>query len=134
VTFEVLDVAALPAEPPLDAVFAFDVIHDQVDPAGVLDRVHEALPPGGFFVMFDIRASSYLENNILNPFAPLLYAMSTLHCLTVSLAHGGAGLGTVWGEELARQMLGDAGFVDVEVYDVPDDPLDVLYVARKHSG
>jgi hypothetical protein len=63
--------------------------------------------------------------------APLLYAVSTLHCLTVSLAHDGAGLGTVWGEELARSMLADAGFVGVQVHEVPDDPLDSLYVARK---
>ena len=39
--------------------------------------------------------------------------------MTVSLAHGGAGLGTVWGEQLARRMLADAGFVDVEVSTFP---------------
>jgi hypothetical protein len=52
----------------------------------------------------------------------MLYAISALHCMTVSLAHDGAGLGTVWGEELAQTMLADAGFVDVVVHDVPDDP------------
>jgi hypothetical protein len=62
--------------------------------------------------------------------APWLYAMSTLHCMTVSLAQGGAGLGTVWGEQLARRMLDEAGFVDVSVHDVPDDPFDSAYVAR----
>jgi len=36
----------------------------------------------------------------------------------------------VWGEELARQMLLDAGFTQIDVHDVPDDPLDSLYVAR----
>ena len=131
VTFENLDVATLPAEPPLDAVFAFDAIHDQVDPAAVLDHVFAALKPGGVFAMFDIRASSRLERNIGNPMAPLLYATSTLHCLTVSLASGGAGLGAMWGEELALNMLATAGFVDVEVHEVPDDPLDSLYVARR---
>jgi hypothetical protein len=54
--------------------------------------------------------------------------------MTVSLAHDGAGLGTVWGEELARTMLADAGFVGVTVHDVPDDPLDVVYVARKPAA
>jgi hypothetical protein len=81
--------------------------------------------------MFDIRASSHLENNVGNPLAPLLYAVSTLHCMTVSLASGGAGLGTVWGEELALEMLAAAGFVDLEVHEVPGDPLDSVYVARK---
>ena len=131
VTFDVRDVTKLPADPPLGAVFAFDAIHDQTDPAGVLRAVFDALEPGGTFVMFDIRASSHLENNIANPLAPWLYAVSTLHCMTVSLAEGGAGLGTAWGEELALEMLADAGFVDLEVHEVPGDPLDSLYVARK---
>lgn len=133
VTFEKLDVTSLPADPPLGAVFAFDAIHDQTDPAGVLRAVLHALEPGGVFVMVDIRASSRLENNIGNPLAPWLYAVSTLHCMTVSLAEGGAGLGTAWGEELALEMLTDAGFVDLEVHEIPGDPLDSLYVARKPS-
>jgi SAM-dependent methyltransferase len=129
--FEVLDAARLTADPPLDAVFAFDAIHDQVDPAGVLCRVHEALAPGGVFVMFDVKAASALEGNIGNPLAPWLYAVSTLHCTPVSLAGGGAGLGTVWGEQLALRMLADAGFVDVTVHDVPDDPFDSVYLAHR---
>ncbi|CAN5237196.1 class I SAM-dependent methyltransferase [soil metagenome] len=129
-SFEVLDVTQLPADPPFGAVFAFDAIHDQVDPATVLRRVHSALAPDGVFVMMDIKASSNLEDNLANPLAPWLYGVSTLHCTTVSLAHNGAGLGTVWGEQVALRMLADAGFVTVDVYDVPDDPMDSLYVAR----
>ena len=41
-----------------------------------------------------------------------------------------AGLGTGWGEQLARRVLDEAGFVDVSVHDVPDDPFDLVYVAR----
>jgi SAM-dependent methyltransferase len=130
-TFAVLDVAALPACPRFGAVFAFDAIHDQADPAGVLRRVHDALEPGGVFIMFDTKAASALEDNIGSPFAPFLYAVSTLHCMTVSLAAGGAGLGTAWGEELAREMLAEAGFTGVLVHDAPDDPLDILYVAHR---
>ena len=130
VSFVVLDVATMPTDPPCTAVFAFDAIHDQADPAGVLSRVRAALEPGGWFVMMDIKATSALEDNVGNPMAPWLYAVSTLHCMTVSLAQGGAGLGTVWGEQLALQMLGEAGFVDVTVHEVPDDPFDSVYVAR----
>jgi SAM-dependent methyltransferase len=130
-TFEVLDVMALPADPPLGVAFAFDAIHDQADPAGVLARVFEALAPGGVFVMFDVRGSSHLEHNLDHPFAPLLYSVSTLHCMPVSLASGGAGLGTMWGEELALEMLSAAGFVDLEVHEVAGDPMDSVYVARK---
>ncbi len=57
-------------------------------------------------------------------------SVSTLHCLTVSLAEGGAGLGTAFGEQRARQLLADAGFEDVEVHDSARDPLDKAYVAR----
>jgi SAM-dependent methyltransferase len=132
--FEVLDVARLPTDPPFGAVFAFDAIHDQVDPAGVLDRVRAALAPDGVFVMFDVKGASAVQDNIGNPFAPWIYGISTLHCMTVSLAQGGAGLGTMWGEQLALQMLADAGFVEVAVHDVPDDPFDTLYVARTATG
>ena len=128
--FEVVDVAALPADPPFAAITAFDAIHDQVDPAGVLRRIRAALAPGGVFVMMDVKGASALEDNIGNPFAPWVYGVSTLHCMTVSLAEGGAGLGTMWGEQLARHMLADAGFAVVEVHDVPDDPMNSLYVAR----
>ena len=130
-TFEVLDVTTLPTTPQAGVAFAFDAIHDQADPAGVLRRTYDALAPGGTFVMFDIRASSHLERNLDNPMAPWLYAVSTLHCMTVSLASEGAGLGTVWGEELALEMLATAGFVDLEVHEVEADPLDSVYVARK---
>lgn len=130
VRFEQLDVRELPDDPPFELVVGFDVIHDQVDPVAVLERVFRALTPGGLFLMLDIRAASDLEDNLANPLAPFLYGISTLHCMTVSLAHDGAGLGTVWGEELARSMLADAGFVDVTVHEVADDPLNQVYLAR----
>ena len=63
--------------------------------------------------------------------ASILFGASTLHCLTVSLAHGGAGIGTVFGEQLARRMLTDAGFVDLQVVPAPGDPADAVYVCRK---
>ena len=129
-SFAVRDATTLPADPPFDVVFAFDAIHDQVDPAGVLTAVRRALTPDGVFVMLDVKAATRLEDNLGNPIAPWLYAVSTLHCLTVSLAHRGAGLGAAWGRELANTMLRDAGFTSVDVHDVPDGPLDSLYVAR----
>src|SRR5205823_730302 len=63
--------------------------------------------------------------------APTFFACSTLHCMTVSLAHGGAGIGTVFGEGLARQMLADAGFGEVVVHAAPGDPLNAVYVSSK---
>jgi SAM-dependent methyltransferase len=131
VQFEVRDAARLAVERPFDVVFVFDAIHDQVDPAAVLDRIHAALAPGGRLVMVEPRASSNLEDNLANPMAPLLYSVSTLHCLTVSLAHGGAGLGTAWGEQAARRMLAEAGFGEVAVHGAPGDPGNALFVTSR---
>ena len=131
VRFEVRDAATLVVDEPFDVVFVFDAIHDQVAPDEVLRRVHDMLAPSGLFVMFEPHASSNLEDNVAHPLAPFLYAISTLHCLTISLAHDGAGLGTVWGEQLAREMLRDAGFGEVRVRDVPDDPLNACYIVRR---
>ena len=130
VTYEVCDVATLDVNDPFDVVFVFDAIHDQVAPTTVLERIHSALRPGGLFFMKEPRAADRLEDNLTNPMAPLMYSTSTLHCMTVSLAHNGAGIGTAFGEGLARQMLTDAGFVDVNVCDAPGDPLNAVYTSR----
>jgi SAM-dependent methyltransferase len=130
VTFEQRDVAEIDDTARFDVVFAFDAIHDQADPAGVLRNVRRSLKDDGVFVMVDIKASSNLEDNCSNPLAPMLYGISVLHCMTVSLAYGGAGLGTAWGEQLACEMLRDAGFHDVEVHEIPQDPFNIVYVCR----
>jgi len=110
---------------------SFDTIHDQVDPYAVLDRIHAALVPGGTYLMQEPRVSSNLEDNVANPMAPIVYSVSTLHCLTVSLAHNGAGLGTAFGEQKARAMLAAAGFGEVAVHPSPGDPLDAIFVTHK---
>ncbi len=114
-----------------DLVTAFDAIHDQAAPQAVLDGIARTLKPGGAFVMQDIRASSHLQNNLDHPIGTLLYTISTMHCMTVSLAQNGAGLGTVWGEELAVQMLNKAGFDDVEVHQLAHDFQNNFYVTHK---
>jgi SAM-dependent methyltransferase len=119
--FEVLNVAQLPGAPARDLITAFDAIHDQVDPSAVLRRIYEALTPDGTFLMVDDKAASNLEENISRPRTAYSYATSLLFCMTVSLAEGGAGLGRMWGEQLARRMLAEAGFRRVEVSEAPDD-------------
>ncbi len=131
VRFEVVDAVELDATDVFDAVFVFDAIHDQVDPAGVLAAIKAALKPNGVLFMKEPTASDNLEENIANPFAPILYGVSTLHCLTVSLAHGGAGIGTAFGQKLARRLLNEAGFADVSIEPAPGDPADAVYITRK---
>lgn len=129
-TFITCDVTEPPKEAAYDLVTAFDTIHDQARPATVLANARRALRPGGTFLMVDISASSDLEKNRGLPWAGFLYAISTFHCMSVSLGQGGDGLGTVWGVELAEQMLHEAGFSTVEVITVEADPLNAYFVAR----
>ena len=127
--FEALDTTRLPREPKFDLLTSFDAIHDQKDPAAALRAAAGALAPDGVYLMIEPKASSRLEDNVGNPFAAYMYCISTLHCLTVSLAEGGAGLGTAWGEQTARRMLAEAGFSSVSVVDAPG-PQNSIYICR----
>ena len=129
--FAVVDAARLRDSGCYDLVTAFDAIHDQADPAGVLAAVFRALKPGGTFLVGDIKASSNLEDNLAIPWGTFIYTVSTMHCMSVSLGLDGAGLGTGWGRQLASSMLADAGFTDVEVNEVETEPFNLYYVARK---
>ena len=51
--------------------------------------------------------------------------------MTVSLALGGDGLGAVWGEELALDMLKEAGFSDIDVQRVEGDIINNYYIAKR---
>ena len=133
VRFERRDAAKLGKPNQFDLITAFDAIHDQAKPDVVLAQIELALRPGGTFLMQDILASSHLEQNIENPLATFLYTISCMHCMTVSLAHDGAGLGTCWGRELAEQMLHDAGFITVAVHKLPHDDMNYYYLAKKQS-
>ena len=97
----------------------------------MLAAVSRALRPQGTFLMVDVRASSNVEDNLDHPLGTFLYTVSTMHCMTVSLALDGDGLGTMWGEQVARRMLADAGFGEVDVLHVDQDILNAYYVARK---
>jgi SAM-dependent methyltransferase len=128
--FEEKDVARMDDRARFDLVTAFDAIHDQAKPRAVLAGIARALRPDGVFLMVDIRASSRLEENLEHPLGPMLYAVSTLHCMTVSLALDGEGLGTVWGEQKARELLREAGFADPDVHQVEGDIINSYYVTR----
>ena len=130
-TFIARDVAAHDTSDAFDVVTAFDAIHDQAQPTRVLENIYRALRPGGVLLMVDIKASSNVEDNRGAPLATYKYTVSTMHCMSVSLGLDGAGLGTVWGRQLAESMLADAGFGDVTVSEIETDPFNYYYVARK---
>ena len=130
-SFVVRDAAKLGETARFDLIVVFDAVHDQAHPAAMLSGIYDALKPGGDLLCVDIAASSKLEENMDHPMAPMLYTVSTMHCMTVSLAYGGDGLGTVWGEQKALEMLGAAGFKGIKVERVEGDILNNYYVAGK---
>src|ERR1700761_1526980 len=132
-TFESHNLAQLDKADAYDVITVFDAIHDQAEPARVLENIHRALRPGGVLLMADIRASSRLEENVGVPMSTYLYTTSLMHCMTVSLALDGAGLGPRWGTQLATSMLADAGFGDVRVAEVESDPINNYYLAFKRA-
>ena len=80
--------------------------------------------------MQDIQGSSHVHENLDHPGGPLLYMISCMHCMTVSLAQGGDGLGAMWGEQKARELLAEAGFSSVDVHLLEHDPFNAYFVVR----
>ncbi|MFN0089879.1 MAG: class I SAM-dependent methyltransferase [Acidimicrobiales bacterium] len=131
IEFVLRDAAQLGERERFDIVTTFDAIHDQAFPDAVLAGINAALRPGGTYLCVEPKASSCLHENLDLAMGPMLYTVSTMHCMTVSLAYGGEGLGAAWGEELARERLAQAGFVDVEATGIRDDRANTYFLARK---
>ena len=112
--FQVAGVEEIPVEPGFDLMTSFDVIHDLANPLAGLRRIRESLAGNGRYLMMEPHASSDLEDN-LHPRGALLYGISTLLCMTQSLADGGEGLGAAWGWQKAERYAADAGFSRFEV-------------------
>lgn len=131
--FEVADAAVLGEEHvgQYDLITTFDAIHDQRDPAAVLSNIAGALAPGGTYLMQEIATTGHHHRDIGHPLGPTLYTISCMHCMSVSLAEGGAGLGATWGRELAMRMLGEAGLRAVETHQLEHDLQNEYYVCRR---
>ena len=97
----------------------------------MLAGIAQSLRPGGVYLCVDVTASSTLADNLDHPLGPFLYTISCMHCMTVSLAAGGMGLGTMWGEQTARRMLAEAGFTEVDTKHVDGDILNTYYIATR---
>jgi SAM-dependent methyltransferase len=122
-------VSEIPLDPGFGFITSFDVIHDLADPLGGLERVRMALVPDGLFLMMEPNLSSDLSQN-LNPRGSMMYGISTMHCLTQSLAVGGAGLGAAWGREAAEQMAVEAGFSSFEPVEAISNRFSAFYLLK----
>lgn len=133
VKFEVRDLSdfhqtAAPAA--FDFITAFDAIHDQARPDHVLAGIRRALKPDGVFLMQDIGASSNVAENKDHVIGTLLYSLSCTHCMTVSLAQGGLGVGAMWGEQLTREFLANAGFRHIDRHTLSHDIQNFYYIVK----
>ncbi len=128
VTFEVVDCTKLPMDK-FDFIATFDVIHDSVDPVGLLKSIRGALKAHGTYLMVEVNVSNDVAENI-NPMGRMMYSASTLYCMTVSLAHGGAGIGAMMGEPKARELVQQAGFTKFQRLPIKD-AFSVLYEIRQ---
>lgn len=131
VDFRITDLSSFDemAEPEsCDFITTFDAIHDQARPLNVLKGIRRALKPGGVYLMQDISGTSHVHKDMDHPIGPLLYTISCMHCMTVSLAQGGEGLGAMWGEEKTIEYLRAAGFTSVKTHKLAHDIQNNWYV------
>ena len=120
------------AEPgAFDFITTFDAIHDQAQPLNVLTGIHRALRPDGVYLMQDISGTGHVHKDVDHPIGTFLYAVSCMHCMTVSLAQGGEGVGAMWGEEKTRDYLTRAGFRSITTHRLAHDIQNNWYVVTK---
>ena len=100
-----------------DLILAIDCIHDMHDPVGALGDIRRLLEDGGSLFWSEPTGSHEpMENR--DPIGKMRANLSPYHCLTVSLASGGAGLGTIIGERGAQALAEAAGFSHIEKMDI----------------
>ncbi len=131
VIFEQHDLTVYEWPDQYDLITAFDAIHDQARPDRALAAIARALKPNGVFLMQDIAASSHMHENRDHPVGPLLYTISCMHCMSVSLAQGGLGLGAMWGHQKACEMLEAVGLTEIEIKQLPHDFQNSYFIASK---
>jgi 2-polyprenyl-3-methyl-5-hydroxy-6-metoxy-1,4-benzoquinol methylase len=131
VEYAVGDVASLDELRAYDLVLAFDTMHEQSYPRIVLRRIAASLKRDGVFVMQEVNVSSHLSRAAEHPFAPMLFALSTMHSVPVALAQEGEALGRMWGRERAAKMLAEAGFRNVRFETLGSDAISYFAVASR---
>jgi len=114
-----------------DLITTFDAVHDQAWPLNLLKGIYRALRSDGVYLMQDISGTSHVDQDVGHPLGTLLYTISCMHCMTVSLAQGGEGVGAMWGEAKTREYLGRAGFTSITTNRLAHDIQNNWYVVRK---
>lgn len=134
VSFIVRDLSDFYLTAPLeqfDFITSFDAIHDQAQPLNVLKGIFRALKKNGVYLMQDISGTGNLEEDKKHLLGPFLYTISCMHCMTVSLAQGGEGVGAMWGEEMIHDYLKRAGFNSIVKNRLDHDIQNYWFVMQK---
>ena len=84
-----------------------------VSPETCARSIAGALKPDGVWFCIEPNMRDNVEQNI-NPLGKLFYSVSTLQCMTCSLAYGGAGYGAGMGEGNVRRVAQLAGFTEFQ--------------------
>jgi hypothetical protein len=112
-----------------DVISTFDVVHDAVDPAGLVAGIRRSLAQGGSYLWLEMNCADDPADNV-GPIATVLYGFSVMYCMTTSLAHGGAGLGTCGCPPAVVERIGhDARFGSVRQLPM-EDPFNFLYLLQ----
>ena len=109
--FRVVRLEDMPRGERFDLVLAIDCIHELPDPVGELRNIRKLLNENGILFWSEPTANR-------DPVGKMRANLSPYHCLTVSLATGGAGLGTIISETGARALASEAGFKHFEKLDI----------------
>jgi 2-polyprenyl-3-methyl-5-hydroxy-6-metoxy-1,4-benzoquinol methylase len=128
-TFEVRGSTELPQTGDFDLITTLDALHDMVDPHGAGRSIYGALKPGGAWFISEPNVSDSLQENI-NPVGRVFYSVSTLQCMTASLAQGGTGYGACMGPAKVRKVAEEAGFKSFERLPI-ENPFNQYFLARK---
>ena len=132
ITYQVLKGEALPPTPQYDLVLTLDCLHDMTFPQRTLQAIRCCIKPDGVLIIKDIRCSDQMAENFANPFAPLLYGLSVVYCMSSALSEpGGAGLGTMgFNPVLAQAMTAAAGFTGFQLLPIDEDVFNYFYAVR----
>ena len=128
VTFKVVDAKRLRG-PKFDFISTFDVVHDSADPVGLMKAIRRSLQSDGTYLMLEMNCSANVNENV-NFIGKFLYSVSTLYCMTQSLAQNGEGIGAAMGEPKARELAAAAGFTQFRRLPI-DEPFSILYELRQ---
>lgn len=112
-----------------DLIMMCDCLHDLAQPVATLKEVRTLLKPAGSLFIVEPKAADRLEDN-RNPVATMFYGFSLFHCMTQSLARGGAGLGTCLGPAGTEKLVREAGFARFQVLDIKSQ-VSLFYAARQ---